>query len=145
MGKGYGTEATTYGAFKRIEVENSPVLTCSQQNDRFTVNDTTKGNGALAYPVGLITVDELEMAGTHIYGNDITNKNIYLYTGTYYWTMSPYSYDSYLNAIGFNMYEYGMLGANNLYNSAGVRPVISLKSSVILTGTGTMDDPYVVQ
>ena len=145
MGDGYGTEATTYGAFKRIEVENSPVLTCSQQNDRFTVNDTTKGNGALTYPVGLITVDELEMAGTHIYGNDITNKNIYLYTGTYYWTMSPYSYDSKLNAIGFNMYEYGMLGANNLYNSAGVRPVISLKSSVILTGTGTMDDPYVVQ
>ena len=33
------------------------MLTCLQKNDAFTVNDTSKGNEALTYGIGLITAD----------------------------------------------------------------------------------------
>ena len=141
-GTGYGTTATYYGAYRRIVDGNNPVLTCPNQNDRFTVEDTSKGNGALMYPVGLITVDEAEMAGTKWSSN---NSKFYLYTGSYYWTMSPSNFNA-STAYEFHIGSYGDIISNSdVHNSYGVRPVISLKSSVILTGTGTMDDPYVVQ
>ena len=31
------------------------------------------------------------------------------------------------------------------YNTYGVRPVFYLKSSVVLTGTGTITDPYIIE
>src|SRR5574344_1963454 len=61
--KGYGTNATFYGAYNRIVNGNSPILTCANQGDRFTVSDSSKGNAKLTYPVGLITIDEVAMAG----------------------------------------------------------------------------------
>lgn len=65
-----------------------------KQNDRFTVSNSI-GNTKLTYPVALITSDEAMYAGgvgadlaTMTY---ITNKDFYLYTGSYYWTMTPFS------------------------------------------------------
>ena len=61
-GLGYGQQLTAYGATARTRVWNgvasAPTFKCPQKNDAFTVNDTSKGNGALTYPVGLITADE---------------------------------------------------------------------------------------
>ena len=71
-GTGYGTTHTYYSAKQRIEDGNNPVLTCTNQNDRFTVEDTSKGNGALMYPVGLITADEVVM------GEDLMIVIIYM-------------------------------------------------------------------
>jgi len=63
-GLGYGTNVTAYGATARTGVWNSsttqsaPTFKCPQKNDAFTVNDMSKGNGALTYPVGLITAQQ---------------------------------------------------------------------------------------
>lgn len=128
----------------------NPILTCTNQNDRFTVKDTTLGNGALTYPVGLITLDEVVMAeiGATVY----ENYDYYLYTGYNYWTMTPSRFREagpsdfdgvtvFLNAVTY----YGGLGtAAFTYDNLGVRPVLSLKSDVQLQGNGTMDSPFEV-
>lgn len=125
------------------------ILTCINQNDRFTVNDTTNDNGALTYPVGLIVADEVMMAGVGAVA--IENYSYYLYTGNFYWTMTPSGFseggppdfdgDVLLHAVTY----YGGLGtAAFTYDNLGVRPVLSLKSDVQLQGNGTMDSPFEV-
>ena len=125
------------------------ILTCTNQNDRFTVNDTTNDNGALTYPVGLIVADEVMMAGVGAVA--IENYSYYLYTGNFYWTMTPSGFseggppdfdgDVLLHAVTY----YGGLGtAAFTYDNLGVRPVLSLKSDVQLQGNGTMDSPFEV-
>jgi hypothetical protein len=52
---------------------------------RFTVDDTTVGNGDLTYPVSLITIDEVAVAGGKL---EQSNSSYYLYTGSSYWTVS---------------------------------------------------------
>ena len=141
-GNGYGGYgATYYNAYNRLRTNKSPILTCTNQNDRFTVNDTTKGNGALTYPVSLITVDEVAMAGG-VYGS--SNNSFYL-SGSVIMTMSPSYFNSMMRqAHIFKLYIGGDFTTSNLSDSASVNPVISLKSSVELSGSGTMDDPYVL-
>ena len=84
-GLGYGTNRTAYGATSRVGVWNlttQPILKCLQKNDAFTVSDVTHGNGALTYPVGLITVDEIVAAGSGKYGT--ANSTYYLYNPAEY-------------------------------------------------------------
>ena len=57
---GYGTNSTyyrwAYGPWNGTNYGNMKmILTCPQKNDAFTVSDTTNGNGALTYPVGLLS------------------------------------------------------------------------------------------
>ena len=139
-GTGYGTTQTYYSARQRIRDGNNPVLTCTNQNDRFTVEDTSKGNGALTYPVGLITADEMSMGGA-VYGS--SNSSYYLYTGNYYWTMSPYRFDG-SNADEFYVRSNGNISDVYVNATYGVRPVLSLKSDVQLQGNGTMQSPFEV-
>ena len=151
---GYGTNATVYAPASRLHkvTENGFIydsvqqikMTCSQKNDAFTVENTTLGNGDLKYPVGLITVDEI-IAGGGKGGTDSTeNSTYYLYTGNYYWTMSPSLFNLTHEDVFYVFYK-GQAYAYNVDDIYGVRPVLSLKSSVELQGTGTMTDPYVVQ
>ena len=138
-GNGYGTNETYYGANDRMSSPPKPSLICPQQNDAFTVNDTTKGNGTLTYPVGLITVDEVSMAGA----SENYNTKYYLYNGenSSFWTMSP----SYKPRVG-EVYVGGARIDDIAYTSGtAIKPVISLKSSVELQGQGTMEDPFVVK
>ena len=113
------------------------MLTCPQQNDAFTVSDTTKGNGALTYPVGLLSTDEIVLAG----GWSASNSGYYLYSGQYWWASSPYNFrsDAYVRDVGSDG------NANDNYyvdHSIGVRPVFNLKAEVLAQGTGTASDPY---
>ena len=144
-GAGYGSNQTIYSPYNRVRTNRNPSLICSQKNDAFTVDDISKGNGALTYPVGLITADEISFAGGV---HEMDNRSYYLYTGQNYYTMSPDDYIGdpavFVGGQEFGGQEYG-LGDWITGTSAGVRPVLSLKSSVILTGSGTMTDPYVVQ
>ena len=145
-GLGYGTQVTAYGATVRTKVWNSvaSALTfkCPQKNDAFTVNDTTKGNGALTYPVGLITADEIVAAGSGKYNT--VNRKYYLYNpSTWYWSLSPYYFSGTSSSV-FNVVTSGQLG-NYFVNGVGaVAPVINLSSEYVKTlrGTGTMTYPY---
>ena len=91
-GTGAGTSVTYYRWYNGPwESENyskynkKMMLTCSQKNDAFTVSDTTNGNGALTYPVGLLSTDEIALAG----GWNAANSGYYLYSGQVWWASSP--------------------------------------------------------
>ena len=149
-----GTGATTftyYGSyFRLLQTEgNSPTFKCKNGSDLFTVSTSNKGNKALTYPVGLITADEIWYAGiaeqTVSSDEPLTN---YLNTGQNYWTMTPFYYYSSLDYISILSTDTagGFNGVNYWANGeAGIRPVINLKSSVTLTGSGTISNPYVVE
>ena len=140
-GNGYGTEKTRYNAALRLVTINQPSLICTNKNDRFTVDDVSKGNGALTYPVGLITTDEIHMAGVNWGG---INTNFYLFNGQTFFTMSPSSFSGTTPYI-YRFFNNGSFSGSGVNASAGLRPVISLKSSVELLGSGTIEDPFVVQ
>ena len=147
-GLGYGTQYTAYGATARTKVWNSvasaPTFKCLQKNDAFTVNDTSKGNGALTYPVGLITADEIVAAGSGKYG--IANTSYYLYRGSsyYYWSLSPFCLYTSGGASVFVVNATGSLNYTYVYFGGAVAPVINLSSEYVKTlrGTGTTTDPY---
>ncbi len=135
-GTGAGTSYTYYRSHSFNANNNKMMLTCPQKNDAFTVNDTSKGNGALTYGVGLVTVDEIVLAGYWGY-----NSNYYLYSGGGYWTMSPDSFDvSYANEYYVSIS--GVSSSFGVKDFNDARPVVNLKSEVLLQGTGTASDPY---
>ena len=86
---GYGTNATAYrwyyGPWSSGGYNSNMRLTCPQKNDAFTVSDTTNGNGALTYPVGLLSIDEIALAGVW----NAANSGYYLYSGQVWWASSP--------------------------------------------------------
>ncbi len=147
-GLGYGTQVTAYGATARIKVwnnkESAPTFKCPQKNDAFTVNDMNKGNGALTYPVGLITADEIVAAGSGIFNT--SNTSYYLYRGSSYWSwsLSPFSMSINGNVGVFHVYNSGNLSSYGVNNGGAVAPVINLSAEYVktLTGTGSMTDPY---
>ena len=131
-----------YGAYGRIVKDNKPMLTCAVDSDRFTVNKINgKGNSALTYPIGLITIDELEMAGNNW---SESNTNYYLHTGAYYWAGSPFVFSVGSSAYGFRVNDVGVLDSDYVLNYRGVRGVVSLSSESKLLGSGTYNDVYTV-
>ena len=128
-----------YGAYGRLISKKKPQLICPIASDKFTVN-TSNGNGALTYPVGLITADEVAMAGG-VY--ETSNSSYYLYTNQYYWLGSPYNFDGSF-ASGFYVYSSGYLNYDIVNDDGGARPVVSLSSKAKLSGNGTYNDVYTV-
>ena len=106
----------------------------------YTTIDSSSGNKSLQYPIGLITADEVILAGISYY-EDGRSQNNYLYTNVNYLTMSPFWYNSYASV--FYVASYGSLGeifVNRI--DYGVRPVINLRADVTITGAGTSSNPY---
>ena len=143
---GYGITPTMYGYTRFYDWNGNatgPTLLCPQENDKFTVSTST-GNGKQTKPIGLITADEVNMAGGK---SGSRNMLYYLYTGTDYWTMSPSRFRN--NASAFELYvsSSGELnGWGYVTYGYGVRPVINLNTENLeFTGTGTMQDPYVIE
>ena len=146
-GTGAGTTETDYKAYNRLNTNKTPTLKCSQVNDRFTKSAAVSGvtgNGKLTNAIGLITADEVAYAGGLFYQSDGSADNFkyYLFTENSYWTMSPSRYlDSY--AIEFHVFSPGNLLDSNVDDYRGaVRPVISLSSGALSSGTGTKTDPF---
>ena len=138
---GVGTNQTYYGAYSRLKNVKAPSLNCTQDNDKFTVS-TENGNGALTYPIALLTADEAAYAGVVC---DTNNSTYYLYTGRNYWFLSPYTVTG-SQAFDFAMYDGDYFSSNNVVFSYGVRPAISLApGSVFIDGDGSVDSPYVVE
>ena len=141
-GTGVGTEWTMYGARNRLYVNKTPTLECVNENDRFTVSEEN-GNGALTYPVALLTADEIAYAGGVV---NKSNSSYYLYTGNYsWWSLSPVCFNG-SNAYVFRVHSTGYLRGDYVSNPSGVRPAVSLRPGVKVTseGDGTMENPYIV-
>ena len=138
---GYGADTTAYRwhNFADSSFNNKMMLTCPQKNDAFTVSDTNKGNGALTYGVGLVTTDEVVLAG----GWKSSNLKFYLYNGQSYWTMSPFEFDATFG-LGERIVASNGLSETlgNVIHINGARPTLNLKSEVLSRGIGTVSDPY---
>ena len=139
----WNSTGTTYYYGANGRVWNDPVspdYKCPVASDKFTTT-TTKGNGKLTNPVGLITADEITFAGLPA---GKTNNSFYLYTGAYYWAGSPYGFRVGDYAIEVRVRGGGALGFDYVHNSGGVRGVVSLSSESKLLGSGTYNDVYTV-
>ncbi len=147
----YGASERSNYAENTSTQKNQPTLSCINKNDSFTVNNS-KGNQALTYPVGLLTMDEAVLGGTIF---ETTNDTSYLVSGGTYWLMSAYYFSNNETGglivsddgdiAGFRVGGYIQLNGIRVYSS-GFRPVISVKPGMpILKGTGTVTDPYVIE
>ena len=141
-----GTSIIEYGAHNRLSRNSTPSFKCSDTQDLYTTPRSRKGNGALKAsngtptPIGLISADEVVFAGG-VYGS--VNSGYYLYNNAYCWTMSPFHFDG-SNSWAFNVWSNGGLNALGVNGTYGVRPVINLKSSIAISGSGTTSDPFKV-
>ena len=135
-----GTSHSYFGAYGNNVAKINPSLTCPSVNDSFTVN-SENGNGALTYPVALLTADEIVLAG----GRGATvNYDYYLYTGQYWWSLSPWYFEAYY-AYGFAVNSNGTLDGNGVYGHNGVRPSVSLAPNImVVNGDGSSTSPYEV-
>ena len=128
-----------YAGYERLVTNKTPMLKCGNNADLYTIGGSSKGNHALTNPIGLITADEVAMAGG-VYGN--VNNNYYLYNGEHYWTMTPSKYP---DANVFYVWSNGSFSHANVASMYGVRPVINLAHDLEITGSGTSSDPFVVK
>lgn len=141
-GEGYAKNITNYDTYERI-FNSNPTLICENKNDRFTVNDTTIGNGNLFYPIGLITPDEVMISG---YGKLLINSYNYLRINSDWYTMGPSLFNMDENADMFFIENAGLNGGYyDVYTPRGVRPVLNLISTIKVTGEGSIENPYIVK
>ena len=152
---GYGKNQNYYGATKRLRSTSGsaggtgPSLICPNDNNggklsKFTVSDTTYGNGALSgyAKVGLLTVDEIAFAGG---AYSTTNSTNYIKGNTNlssWWALSPFGFNGY-NAIVW-VVDGSYLDGGHVLNNRGVRPSLSLQSGVKISssGIGSATNPY---
>ncbi len=124
-----------------------------RESDMFSASDKYEGNGLLTEPIALMTADEIVYAGGLWYTNSLSyyyyNSNNNSAVGeNQWWTMSPCCFSNGLPHIFLACGDYNKIGGglSNDYVSNSkyaVRPVLSLKSCVTLTGTGSPTDPYI--
>ena len=137
-------------------------LSCERKEDSFTMSKKN-GNGALNYPVGLLTYYETKLAGSGSGSviSSVSSSDSYIINGNSWWTMTPdqsdmdeitteimgstivmaiyYDYLYRMNSDGID-YPGGMPSM-----AIGVRPSISIKSGAMITGgDGTVDKPYTI-
>ena len=151
-GTGTGTVTTYYTGYLRM-VRSTPSLLCENTSDLYTYTSSSKGNKALTYPIGLITMDEVMLAGT---GGGIFNgaanympssPNSYLATANAFWTMTPIGgynsvYSDTWNTRVFFVDVYGALDDNVSTTTYNIRPTINLKADIRFIGDGTINNPY---
>ena len=102
----------------------------------FHISITANNLAKLAYPVGLINSDEV------YYLSSIS----LLATKEYYWNLTPLNFGGYFNSVWFTDLQGGSSEAWQTFMNVGVRPVVSLKSSALITkGSGSEIDPWVVE
>ena len=133
-----------YGAYERLYSNKTPILTCPTESDKFTSKQSSIGNKALDYPVGLITADEVAMAGGRLSTNGSNNTIYYLYTNQDYWVVTPLNFNKKSNSSQLFINSSGAIKNSIGFPGYGVRPVVSLSSEAKLSGSGTYDDIYTV-
>ena len=147
---GTGTSITYYAGNTRFQ-RGTPNLKCFNNYDYYTTSSAISGNKALTYPIALINLDEIILAGNAATYYDRLhsaqyNKNNYLAIGTGFWTMTPSGF-FYLFSFKYSLatiYEKGEdVGETYPDEPRGFRPVINLKSTLKFTGDGTKNNPYV--
>ena len=123
---------TYFGAYDRVVNDFNPSLHCPAT--------TAKFGGSYTRKIGLLTADEIIMAGG---GFEKNNHDYYLYNGETFFTMSP----SHLESKKMNLFAVDNNGAliNIATNeNSGVRATINVKGAVAVSGNGTVNNPYII-
>ena len=153
-GVGTGTVITYNKGYLRV-MESAPTLACENASDYYTVASASSGNKKLSYPIGLMTADEVMLAG-HAggvfdgdYNHMKTNNGSYLVTGNTFWIMTPAGGYTPFGSAKWSATVFIVVGSGGIddhgtNHTNGLRPVINIRSDVTITGSGTMTDPYVV-
>ena len=137
-GLGYAKNVTYYGATQRL---------VGTSGSAGGTGPSLKCNGELSKinsKVGLITADELALAG---YAYNISNTTTYLQenaTDTWWWSLSPNSFNGDRASVWYVLGGNGYFDNYLVYSTDGVRPSISLKSTTNVTGEGTSSTPYII-
>ena len=135
-----------FGSHDKAFNTYNPDLVCNRKVDKFTTDDIN-GNGDLDYPVGLLTADEIMMAGGLV---ESINSSYYLNIERTFWTISPCYFhllDAHNlgSAVMFYIQNTGWFDNNYVVRNIGIRPSISLKSYIeISDGNGNVNNPYIV-
>ena len=152
-GTGTGKNYTLYSGYERL-LKSQPSLKCESASDYYTVNGSSKGNKALSYPIGLITMDEVIYAGySGGYSNSgytlvASNVDSYINIAKSFWSMTPSGYyrPNFWGEEYPLIYQVGktkvLIIDPQTYYTAGLRPVINLKGTLSVTGSGTKDNPF---
>ena len=110
-------ETYNYDAYYRWS-NNDYILACPNKRDSFTVNESDIGNGALTYPVGLITMDEIDLTTASSFSKSTHSMTPLRFNNTV---------DNYKTSI------------NEVYPS----PVIAIDGNLVINGgNGTPANPY---
>ncbi|MDO4375838.1 MAG: hypothetical protein Q4C33_01515 [bacterium] len=138
-GLGYARNVTYYGATKRLVSASGsaggtgPSLKCN------------KGLSEITTKIGLITADELAFAGYAFAQNNTTTYLQENATDVLWSSMSPVDFAGLRARVWYVAGSSGFFYVNGgVGSSLGVRPSISLKASVTVTGVGTSENPYKV-
>ena len=162
-----GSDMFTFASRSRLE-NKTPSYNCTNIKDAFSGSNS---EAKLTYPIGLMTVDELNFAGGVFWVNNanvwyfrnskegkletspeigVDTESSYSSTGSVQWhTMSPGDYGYNGSAFVFRVNGSGGIGDfsnRDLSNSFAVRPVISLKGNLVWkSGNGSSASPYEVE
>ena len=127
--------------------KTNPTYDCANSYDAFSASNT---DAKLTYPIGLMTADEINIAG----GLAFNDAPAYYYlnsaggsiTGsTYWWSLSPVYWEGGYSGVWFvsGSDNPGRLdGSISVDGSGGVRPVISIKGDTQSFGDGSPENPY---
>ena len=138
----------------KVSFSNSepPTFECDNPNDSFTVNPEN-GNGALTYPIGLYSYDEVKI--THGTCPTCYNSPTYLdglsNSNSFAWMMTPvgqYMAGSSVSSLSTATYNETVGGnASQLVTKSGAaRPVVSIKPGVLISGgSGTTTSPWTLE
>ena len=139
-GLGFGINKTWYGAAQRL---------LSTSGSAGGTGPSLKCNGELSKitsKVGLITADELALAGYAYAKNNTTTYLQENATDTYWCSLSPGLFNGSYALVWYIIGSSGDFAHVYVFYTSGVRPSISLISSTTISGgTGTSEEPYVVK
>ena len=137
-GYGYAKNVTYYGATQRL---------VSSSNSAGGTGPSLKCNGELSKinsKVGLITADELALAGYAYAQNNTTTYLQENATDTWWWSLSPGYFNGGYAGVWFVGGSNGLFSGFIVSDTRGVRPSISLKSTTNVSGEGTSSSPFII-
>ena len=120
-----------FGGYTRVFNDNSPSIKCESSDKDY--------GGVIESKIGLITLDEANIIGGTSKEN---NNSYYIYDGKEYFTMSPAFMGS--QAWVGTVSQSGKIDASQVNIAREIRPVIILSNYATFTGSGSFEDPYVI-
>lgn len=122
-----------FGSYERIVDNHNPTITCPTNTSGF--------GGIYERKIGLLTADEVAMAGGSF---EVNNHNYYLYNGENFFTMSP-SHHEQSKMFILMVNNNGAITSTYTNSNSGIRPTINIDGTVSVSGTGTIDNPYIIE